>query len=86
MPAGGAGLTGYLTGLPGLDPGDVVITDVRQTTAMIVLSESLDGRIFVRNAKQELVVELYKPQGRRVEIGLDDGDTVGGHGENETLV
>jgi hypothetical protein len=53
--------------------GDVVITDMRQTTASIVLSELLDGRVFIRNAKQELVVELYKPQGRRVEIGLEAG-------------
>jgi hypothetical protein len=54
--------------------GDVVITDVRHTTASIVLGESLDGRVFIRNAKQELVVELYKPQGRRVEIGLAAGE------------
>lgn len=54
--------------------GDVVITDVRQTTAAIVFGESLDGRIFIRNAKEELVVELYKPQGRRVEIGLEAGE------------
>jgi hypothetical protein len=54
--------------------GDVVITDMRQTTASIVLGELLDGRVFIRNAKQELVVELYKPQGRRVEIGLEAGE------------
>jgi Caspase domain len=54
--------------------GDVVITDVRQTTASIVLGEFLDGRVFIRNAKQELVVELYKPLGRRVEIGLGAGE------------
>jgi hypothetical protein len=54
--------------------GDVVITDLRQTGASIVLGESLDGRVFIRNAKQQLVVELYKPQGRRVEIGLEAGE------------
>ena len=54
--------------------GDVVITDMRQTTSSIVLGELLDGRVFIRNAKQELVVELYKPQGRRVEIGLGAGE------------
>ena len=54
--------------------GDVVITDVRQTTAAIVLPESLDGRVFIRNARQELVVELYKPHGRRIEIGLEAGE------------
>ena len=69
---GGAQHPSYEINLSGT--GDVVITDVRHTTATIVLGESLDGRIFIRNAKQELVVELYKPQGRRVEIGLDAGE------------
>jgi hypothetical protein len=59
-----------------LGTGDVVITDVRQTTASLVLGEFLDGRVFIRNAKQELVVELYKPQGRRVEIALEAGAVV----------
>jgi len=54
--------------------GDVVMTDVRQTTAAIVLRETLDGRVFIRNARQELVVELYKPHGRRIEIGLEPGE------------
>ena len=53
--------------------GDVVMTDIRQTTATIVLGEDLDGRFFVRNAKKELVVELYKPRGRRVELGVEPG-------------
>ena len=53
--------------------GDVVITDLRGTAAGLVLDESIDGRFFVRNARQELVVELYKPAGRRVELGLEPG-------------
>lgn len=53
--------------------GDVIITDVRQTTATLVLAASLEGRVFVRNARQELVVELYKPPGRPVELGLEPG-------------
>jgi Caspase domain len=53
--------------------GDVVMTDVRQTTATLILGEELDGRFFVRNAAQELVVELYKPFGRKVELGLEPG-------------
>ena len=69
---GGAQHPSYDINLSGT--GDVVITDMRQTTASIVLGESLDGRVFIRNAKQELVVELYKPHGRRVEIGLDAGE------------
>ena len=53
--------------------GDVVMTDVRQTTATLVIGEELEGRFFVRNAAQELVVELYKPRGRRVELAVEAG-------------
>jgi hypothetical protein len=53
--------------------GDVVMTDVRQTTATLVLAEALEGRFFVRNAARELIVELYKPRGRRVELAVEAG-------------
>jgi hypothetical protein len=53
--------------------GDVVMTDMRQTSATLVLGEELAGRFFIRNASQQLVVELYKPAGRKVELGLDSG-------------
>src|SRR5262252_241635 len=68
---GGAQHPSYDINLSG--SGDVVITDVRQTTATLVLGEDLDGRFFIRNAAQELVVELYKPFGRKVELGLEPG-------------
>jgi hypothetical protein len=53
--------------------GDVVMTDVRQTTATLVLGEELEGRFFVRTKSQDLVVELYKPAGRRVELAVEPG-------------
>ena len=53
--------------------GDVVMTDMRQTTATLVLDEDLEGRFFIRTAAQELVVELYKPRGRRVELAIEPG-------------
>jgi hypothetical protein len=68
---GGAQHPSYDISLSG--SGDVVMTDVRQTTATLVLGEDLEGRFFIRNAAQELVVELYKPMGRRVELGLEPG-------------
>jgi hypothetical protein len=68
---GGAQHPSYDINLSG--SGDVVMTDVRQTTATLVLGEELDGRFFVRNAAQELVVELYKPFGRKIELGLEPG-------------
>jgi hypothetical protein len=53
--------------------GDVVMTDVRETSCAIVLGPGFDGRFYVRNAKHVLVAELYKPAGRTVELGLEPG-------------
>jgi hypothetical protein len=53
--------------------GDVVMTDVRQTSATLVLPAELDGRFFVRTAARELIVELYKPRGREVKLGVEPG-------------
>ena len=64
---GGAQHPSYDINLSGT--GDVVMTDVRQTSATLVLGEDLEGRFFVRNAARELIVELFKPRGRRVELG-----------------
>jgi hypothetical protein len=68
---GGAQHPSYDINLSGT--GDVVVTDMRQTTASIVLGELLEGRVFIRNARQVVVVELYKTRERRVEIGLEAG-------------
>ena len=68
---GGAQHPSYEINLSGT--GDIVMTDVKQTTATLVIGEDLDGRFFVRNAAQELVVELYKPRGRRVELAVEAG-------------
>jgi hypothetical protein len=68
---GGAQHPSYDINLSG--SGDVVMTDVRQTTATLVLGEDLEGRFFIRNAAQELVVELYKPYGRKIDLGLEPG-------------
>jgi hypothetical protein len=68
---GGAQHPSYDINLSGT--GDVVMTDLRHTSATLVLGAELDGRFFVRNAKQELVVELYKPYGRKVELGVEPG-------------
>jgi caspase domain-containing protein len=68
---GGAQHPSYDISLSGT--GDVVMTDLRQTTATLVLAEDLDGRFFIRNARGELVVELSKPRGRRIELGVEPG-------------
>src|SRR5262245_31515927 len=53
--------------------GDVVMTDVRQLSATLVLAADMEGRFFVRNAAQELIVEVYKPYGRTVALGVEPG-------------
>ncbi len=68
---GGAQHPSYDINLSGT--GEVVMTDLRQTSATLVLGKALSGRFFVRNASQELVVELYKPYGRTVELGVEPG-------------
>lgn len=68
---GGAQHPTYEINLTGA--GDVVITDVRQTTARLVLDDALEGRAFVRTPSRLLVAELYKPAGREVEIALPPG-------------
>jgi hypothetical protein len=53
--------------------GDVVMTDVRETSATLVLGDDLSGRFFIRNADEQLIVELYKLHGRSVELGIEPG-------------
>jgi hypothetical protein len=54
--------------------GDVVMTDVRQLSATLVLAEDVEGRFFIRNASQELIAEVYKPLGRTVALGVEPGN------------
>src|SRR5262245_24180293 len=68
---GGAQHPSYDINLSGT--GDVVMTDVRQTTSTLVLPEDLDGRFYIRNAAHEMIVELSKPRGRAIELGLEPG-------------
>ena len=50
--------------------GDVVMTDVQQLSATLVLADDVDGRFFIRNASQELIAEVYKPLGRTVATSM----------------
>jgi hypothetical protein len=53
--------------------GDLVMTDLRGTSAGLKLHEDVAGRVFVRDDEGVLVAELAKPAGRSVELGLDPG-------------
>jgi hypothetical protein len=54
--------------------GDVVLTDVRQTSSSLVFGPDYDGRFFVLGPRRQLVAELLKPYGRTIELGLDPGE------------
>jgi hypothetical protein len=53
--------------------GDVVMTDIRKSTSVLVIGENISGRIFIHNQENALVVEINKPFGRNIEIGLEQG-------------
>jgi len=53
--------------------GDLVMTDLRATSATLVLADTLEGRLFVRDASGTLVVELLKVSGRPTQLGLAPG-------------
>ena len=56
--------------------GDVVMTDLRSTSAGLELDEDVDGRLFIRDEKGELVAELYKKGGRSMSLGFPAGKYV----------
>ncbi len=53
--------------------GDLVMTDLRTTSAVLVLGDMVDGRLYVRDTEGRLVVELKKYAGRTTELGLQKG-------------
>ena len=53
--------------------GDVVMTDLRTTSAGLDLDESVYGRLYIRDANGELVAELNKKQGHAMSLGLPSG-------------
>jgi hypothetical protein len=53
--------------------GDVVMTDLRSTSAGLELDEDIDGHLFIRDEKGELVAELYKKSGRAMSLGFPAG-------------
>jgi hypothetical protein len=54
--------------------GDLVMTDLRVTAARLELAPDVEGRVFVRDAGESLLVELRKPGNRRVILALPTGD------------
>lgn len=53
--------------------GDLVLTDLRETSALLVLGEDLDGRLYIRDDEGRLAAELDKHAGRPMSLGLAPG-------------
>lgn len=53
--------------------GDVIITDIRKSDAILRLGKDISGKLFIHDSAQVLVVELNKTAGRVIELGLDKG-------------
>jgi hypothetical protein len=68
---GGAQHPAYHINLSGT--GDVVMTDVRRTSAGLILAKELNGRFYIRDREEHLVAELFKPRGRSMTLGLEAG-------------
>jgi hypothetical protein len=54
--------------------GDVVMTDVRRASVILVLGEDIFGQLFIHDRDDRLVVELTKSPGRKIELGLEKGE------------
>ncbi len=54
--------------------GDVVMTDLRATSAALVVASDVDGRLYIEDASGRLVIELDKPAGRPMVLGLGPDD------------
>jgi hypothetical protein len=52
------------------------IENVQKDKAVLVLSDEISGRIYVRDREDILVVELDKPYGKKIELSLDVGEYV----------
>lgn len=53
--------------------GDVVVTDLRQSSSLMVFEESIEGRVSVRDSRGIFVAELQKLAGKPVQLGLEPG-------------
>jgi hypothetical protein len=53
--------------------GDIILTDLRETSAGLVVAQDINGRLFVRDYFGSLVVELNKPYDNQIDLGLEPG-------------
>jgi hypothetical protein len=53
--------------------GDVVMTDIRKSSSVMIIDAEISGKLFIRDKGNSLVCELRKSPGRTMQLGLDDG-------------
>jgi len=53
--------------------GDVVLTDIKEISASLLISEDVTGRISIRDSSDFLVAELTKVTNKPLELGLEPG-------------
>jgi len=54
--------------------GELIVTDLRRTTAGLAIAPDVSGRIYVRTASGDLAGELFKPAGSgAIELALEPG-------------
>jgi hypothetical protein len=53
--------------------GDLVLTDLRATSAGLVFSDDIEGKLAIRDNAGNLIVELSKSKGHKVELGFAPG-------------
>ena len=54
--------------------GDVVVTDISRSPALLVLGADIVGKLYIHNQANVLVVELSKLAEREITIGLEQGE------------
>ena len=54
--------------------GDVVMTDLRSTSATLIVEKQISGRLFIRDQRGDLVVELSKEERHPMTLGLAPGE------------
>ncbi|MDR0475834.1 MAG: caspase family protein [Treponema sp.] len=53
--------------------GDVILTDIKEISASLIIGETLAGRFSIRDGSDFLLAELTKVGGKPIELGLEPG-------------
>ncbi|MDR1326665.1 MAG: caspase family protein [Treponema sp.] len=53
--------------------GDVVLTNVRENSASLLIEAAISGRLSIRDSKEYLIAEITKTAGKPIELGLETG-------------